>query len=615
MKRMHPLASLLAICAVALAAACADETPAPTAAPPPEPAAAVLNGQLQWFGYAGETGGEPTLIGTDSYANWGWMVTNDDPSSTWATQRINALAAHNMKAIVELGRLLWCGDYRELCPDYVTRWNTWKAANAGVLTTEKVLAFVVRDEPFTAGANITSYEAAAAMVKRDFPWARMMMIEWAGTPSCLSQDPCNFEDNAWRIRTVDWVGVHMYSIYPTTNEVYWLGLQNLKAHFPGKGVVYVADGFWDGEHARVFGATGMSKMDDIMRDWYSMASTDDDAVLLGVFLWDSLPGAKSSRDFPPEVLAEHTRIGRAITGRARTKLYAPTGLLQTIGSDGLASGWACDPDGAWGETVLVDFYSNGALVGSGRADQSSGPISQCRSGVFRNFKVQLTGTLGQRVTAVARDLDAGTVELPSLPVVHTNMLRGTSATSLTVTGAARNGSGGVQLFWRDASVNGAWNTVAAQPVPATADGSWSNSFPTANPCHRYETYPRYAGATYPVRSYNGLASPYCQETATITWIQPQALAGYGPPGSLVVAGSASGGPAGTGVEMWYRDVTAGTAWTRHPYVAPTDASGAWTNSIPNASEYHKYAVYVIYDVLKSFTCTYQGTGDITACPQ
>jgi Zn-dependent metalloprotease len=80
--------------------------------------------------------------------------------------------------------------------------------------------------------------------------------------------------------------------------------------------------------------------------------------------------------------------------------------------------------------------------------------------------------------------------------------------TLTAAGYAANGSGGVQLVWRERGDNGvwgAWQTVAWQPTPA-ADTTWSNTISSGNPtnkCHHFDAYVNYSGITSPVYHYTG----------------------------------------------------------------------------------------------------------------
>ena len=103
-------------------------------------------------------------------------------------------------------------------------------------------------------------------------------------------------------------------------------------------------------------------------------------------------------------------------------------------------------------------------------------------------------------------------------------------------------------------------------------------------------------------------------TARTIWIQPQSTAGFGPPGSLVLAGSASGAPAGTGVVLTWRILDPAGAWNTEGYAPPPDSSGIWYNSIANADPFRRYEVYVTYSGYQSVHCTYAGTNSITSCP-
>jgi subtilisin family serine protease len=80
--------------------------------------------------------------------------------------------------------------------------------------------------------------------------------------------------------------------------------------------------------------------------------------------------------------------------------------------------------------------------------------------------------------------------------------------TLTVAGYAANGTGGVQLVWRERGDNGVWGpwtTVAWQPTPS-ADTTWSNTISSGNPtnkCHHFDAYVNYSGVTSAVFRYTG----------------------------------------------------------------------------------------------------------------
>jgi hypothetical protein len=174
--------------------------------------------------------------------------------------------------------------------------------------------------------------------------------------------------------------------------------------------------------------------------------------------------------------------------------------------------------------------------------------------------------------------------------------------TLTVAGYASNGSGGVQLRWRDVTTGGPEQVESYQPFPA-ASGGWSNTLPTASHCHDYEVYVNYAGSTSNTFLYSGLGSGYCPESARITWIQP----GSGSPGSLVVLGSAANDPAGSAVTLYWRDLSVPSpTWNLVSFAAPVAADGAWYNTIPNVNYSHVYEVYARYDAFASRLCRYNG---------
>jgi hypothetical protein len=100
----------------------------------------------------------------------------------------------------------------------------------------------------------------------------------------------------------------------------------------------------------------------------------------------------------------------------------------------------------------------------------------------------------------------------------------------------------------------------------------------------------------------------------VIWLQPQALAGFGTPGSLVMAGSATGAAAGTLVNVYWRDRTLSGPWHLEPYTPAPDSNGIWYHEILSANYFHQYDVYAVYGTLTTGTCTYPGSGGFYSCP-
>lgn len=312
--------------------------------------------------------------------------------------------------------------------------------------------------------------------------------------------------------------------------------------------------------------------------------------------------------------------------------YQPKGYLERVDGGRMAHGWACDPD-VPSKAVRVELRVAGSVV-TGLANQpSDGAITtECQGGSAHRFSIQLPGTVPVGSPVSARTLDytygytdlacsqAGTCVVPATPTVQVVWVQPAEASwgqpnTLTAAGHASGGTGGVKLEWRDVTFtsNPSWITIAYE-APLDANNSWSNTVPTPYDCHTIQVRATYFGVTTPTFIYYGKTSVHCTETTRMIWIQPSSTAGFGPPGSLVVAGEAKGAPDGTTVAMYYRNVSLGqSTFTRKNYDAPVDANGIWLNDIPNANPAHVYEVYGVYDVMTTNRCTYSGNGANNWC--
>jgi hypothetical protein len=280
-------------------------------------AAAPAVAELQYFGYVGGANDDNALARTRSYSNFAHLSARPDVEDPFVRVRVLALSQRGMKAVIDLDRVFWCdpdGDhsYRDPCKDWASRWKRWKAFNAGVLTPDRVLAFGLLDEPFNQDADMDHYEAVAAQVKADLPWARLYMVEGACVivdGKCGSNPVSHaFANYHGSLPGIDWIGVDDYGIHPATDATFQEAVRRMRARFPDKQWLYVMDGWWASYlHPYVFGKP--SVMGRIAREWYDVARADPDAVLLGVFLWEG------SRNLPCNVLLEHAAIGRAVTGK------------------------------------------------------------------------------------------------------------------------------------------------------------------------------------------------------------------------------------------------------------------------------------------------------------
>jgi hypothetical protein len=152
-------------------------------------------------------------------------------------------------------------------------------------------------------------------------------------------------------------------------------------------------------------------MGTIAREWYNVAHDDFNAVLLGVYGWQTY-----SRDYPCNALSEQVSIGREVTGKVRPQTAAPVGRLEQIDYSGTAIGYACDPDGTICEDPRVDLYKNGVYATTASFPHGNDFVfnAQCSTGVAYRFRANVSWASGSPVTAYARDLDSGvSYQLPS----------------------------------------------------------------------------------------------------------------------------------------------------------------------------------------------------------
>lgn len=270
---------------------------------------------IKYFGYVGP--GDPNeLSQVSSYSNFSYIAGVYGQSIT--TQLTN-LHNQGMRAVIDLGRVLWCTDSDPndfeakwyLCPDYQARWQQWTAQNPLVLDSGYVAAYSVMTEPTKRAVNgdVTAMAAAmdeAACYLKSTATIPTMMIDNA--PDVLAVG------SLYPVpQKVDWVGVSSYYVHPDSDTVFNAGatiLRNNKRYW--QRTVYVLDGFFkEGEHPH---APTSADMELIAQQWYNVASQDPDSILLGVFLWDDLTGecGRGSRSLPQNVRSTHYTIGRAI---------------------------------------------------------------------------------------------------------------------------------------------------------------------------------------------------------------------------------------------------------------------------------------------------------------
>ena len=236
-------------------------------------------------------------------------------------------------------------------------------------------------------------------------------------------------------------------------------------------------------------------------------------------------------------------------------------------------------------------------------------------------RYEVYSTSETRAVGPCRYTGNGSITLCApIAVVGPNAAAAHSPGGLLVAGAAPEERAGrrIHLRSRDATRGGEWSIrpfsagagQAFVSFPGEAPENWLGVLPDADLAHRYEVSLDASAAEEPCVYDGDGVRHYC---APIAAIQTAEMAGFGPPGSLVVAGSARGLWTGYPVFLHWRNVTRRSGWTTQTYAPVPDSRGTWYNFIPNADPRERYDVLITSPATASETCVYEGSGFRTVC--
>jgi hypothetical protein len=136
----------------------------------------------------------PEVVGR---SNLSWVNISD--YDAYRPEALDACGPHSC-ALYTGNEFFRCPTTRSchLYPDYESRWA--RLAGYARSRLDKIGAFYLLDEPQYKGATPQEIDAAAALIKKTFPGAKVMMIEAAPTVTPSLKVPA----------TIDWAGFDLY---------------------------------------------------------------------------------------------------------------------------------------------------------------------------------------------------------------------------------------------------------------------------------------------------------------------------------------------------------------------------------------------------------------------
>jgi len=325
---------------------------------------------IRYYGYIGPTT-DSDLSRVRSYTNFTYL---DGEYGVSMVDTVTRVRNYGMRTIIDLGKVLWCPspgvDMWHLCDTvygdvpYDQRFRSWKSTNCPdpnvtcpVTDASYVLAYSVMTEHTKRGVPTSDVERAITLVKQETNWQ---------IPTLVSEGLVDVENANFGVPyNVDWVALAAYYTHPNIDQEVKDAvdkIKGLKQWWQKTG--YTMDAFYTQNHANA--GILLDNMDSIAQEWYTFASRDPEAILIGAFLWYQAPdtGGIGSSSFPQHVLDKHAAIGQAIfAGRFPTyQGYFENIDCQTV------SGWAWDSSQP-NSPVSVDVYDGGQKLAIVRANQ------------------------------------------------------------------------------------------------------------------------------------------------------------------------------------------------------------------------------------------------------
>jgi hypothetical protein len=270
----------------------------------------VKNQHLQYFGFAITDCGTNYTNQVDDFVNLIDMCL-DNFSSLENRVTINTL--NNNKVIIHLQALFInpvvdnnspTGIRYDLIENYEEQFNLWKTTNS-FLSSEKVAAFTVADEPAWNQMNMNDLAIITALIKQVFPDIPIMVIE---APDSINQ--LIITDN------IDWVGFDRYgTIDPENDPEYLQRLQLIKSKRTNQNqkLVLIMESQWLDFYTEA--GFEESILIDMSKSYFELAKKEEDVVALISYLLPSAfdsPDQKGFLELTPQIQQAIREIGNEI---------------------------------------------------------------------------------------------------------------------------------------------------------------------------------------------------------------------------------------------------------------------------------------------------------------
>lgn len=228
--------------------------------------------------------------------------------------RLELLSRHQVKAMLSVQAIFFAGQPDahagsgtkfSLRADYRSRWSTFVETNELARHQSSIAAFYLADEPGWNGISPRELALAAQTVKASFPQLPTAIVE-APPALALLEIPT----------AIDWVGIDHYGLrHPDTDPLFRqeLALLKSKRSRAGQRVLLVMDAQWLPGYG-----FAPAEMGAVASAYHRLLESDTDVVGLVGYSWPGGfgdPRQQGARELPANVLIEHQRIGKLLTGK------------------------------------------------------------------------------------------------------------------------------------------------------------------------------------------------------------------------------------------------------------------------------------------------------------